>query len=73
MKLSSIGSNQTEVILSNETRILFSYSTPVAAWIDGEYFKTDTRHSNTTQRHINAWAHLPVVRPQSFFDELSGS
>ena len=55
MKLYNVGSNQTEI--STETaRILFSYSTPVAAYVFGRgYIKTSKFHSTTTSRHINAW------------------
>ena len=63
MKLTVIGSNQTQLEL-NKTKILFSYQTPVAALnLTPEFFeehgasmiKTSTKHSRTTQRHINQW------------------
>lgn len=40
LHLSNIGSNQTELTATG-VKVLFSYQTPVAAWINGEYFKTD--------------------------------
>ena len=55
MQLTPIASNMTEGETS-EARILFSYRTPVAAYIFGEGFvKTDQFWSVTTSRHINKW------------------
>ena len=55
MRLSPIGSNMTEVETDN-ARVLFSYRTPVAAYIFGEGFvKSSTWYSTTTSRHINKW------------------
>ena len=55
MRLSPIGSNMTEVETDN-ARVLFSYRTPVAAYIFGKGFvKTSTWYSTTTSRHINKW------------------
>lgn len=70
MNIKPIGSNKTELRLDNGTTVLFSYETPVAAWINGQYYKTEQKWSRTTSKHINAWAHLPVTKPQSFFNEL---
>lgn len=56
MELQPIGSNQTELRLANGTRILFSYRTPVAAYVPGRgYIKSGTRYSVTTSRHVNQW------------------
>ena len=55
MQLTPIASNMTEVETS-EARILFSYRTPVAAYIFGEGFvKTEKYWSVTTSRHIIKW------------------
>ena len=55
MQLTPIASNMTEVETS-EARILFSYRTPVAAYVYGVgYIKTDKFWSVTTSRHINKW------------------
>ena len=55
MQLTPIASNMTEVETS-EARILFSYRTPVAAYIFGEGFvKTEQYWSVTTSKHINQW------------------
>ena len=79
MKLKPLASNMTELEL-NDTSILFSYKTPVAALIrnsDGklELFKTDYKWSVTTSRHINKYAaivdkDIAGTKPQEFFDNL---
>lgn len=55
MRIKSIGSNQTLVIY-DKLEVLVSYETPVAGHIhEVGYFKTDTKHSQTTSRHINQY------------------
>lgn len=55
MRLKSLGPNSTE-IAGERVSVLFSYATPVAAHIEGVgYFRTETQHSVTTSRHINAF------------------
>ena len=55
MQLTPIASNMTEVETS-EARILFSYRTPVAAYVFGEGFvRTEKWWSVPTSRHINKW------------------
>jgi len=71
MKLSPIQANMTQLTLNDGTQVLFSYQTPVACWIDGQFYKTEKKWSNTTTRHINKWAHCAVTKPQSYFDELT--
>jgi len=70
MNLKPLASNKTELTLGDGTQVLFSYQTPVACWINGEFFKTSKRWSNTTSRHINSWVHLATEKPQEFFDNL---
>ena len=55
MLLKNKGSNQSELVLSNGSQILFSYETPVAvSTVDG-LFVTDQHYSSTTTKHINKW------------------
>jgi hypothetical protein len=73
MQLTVIGSNQTQ-IETEDFRVLFSYNTPVAC-LDrktGERFKTETKWSRTTSKHINQWFTDANVetKPQEFFDNL---
>ena len=55
MQLTPIASNMTEVETS-KARVLFSYRTPVAAYVFGRgYVKTEKWWSVNTSRHINKW------------------
>ena len=71
MQLTPIASNMTEVETS-EARILFSYRTPVAAYIFGEGFvRTEQKWSSTTSRHINKWGARDGKKvPQARLDSL---
>lgn len=71
MKVENIGSNMTEVKTKKGT-ILVSYSTPVAARINGKYYRTSKKWSSTTSKHINQWLDGAKAeeKPQSFFDNL---
>lgn len=56
MKLKPLGPNQTVLTLNNGNQILFSYSTPVAAYCPEKGFMhTDIKYSATTSRHVNQW------------------
>lgn len=71
MNLNPIRTNLTELEINGLT-VLFSYRTPVAAIVDGVRYRTETRWSNTTSRHINQWldgGHAQP-KPQEFFDNL---
>ena len=73
MQLTPIASNMTEVETS-EARILFSYRTPVAAYVFGRGFvKTEKWWSVTTSRHINKWIGKDVTTEevsQTYLDNL---
>ena len=72
MQLTPIASNMTEVETS-EARILFSYRTPVAAYVFGEgYVRTEKWWSVTTSRHINKWIDGGTAKevPQTYLDNL---
>lgn len=54
MRLNQTGSNRVVLTLPNRTRVLFSYSTPVAAIVPAQgQFRTEERYSVTTTRHVN--------------------
>ena len=75
MKLSPIAANQTQVELKNGTVVLFSYKTPVAAFVPGQgYVRTKTQYSRTTSKHINKWVRAACCGAvdQSYIDELVG-
>ena len=72
MQLTPIASNMTEVA-TDSARVLFSYRTPVAAYVYGVgYVKTDKWWSVTTSRHINKWIDNCTVREvsQTYLDNL---
>ena len=72
MQLTPIASNMTE-IETDDARILFSYRTPVAAYVFGEGFlKTEKFWSVTTSRHINKWLDggTPKEVTQTYLDNL---
>ena len=73
MQLRPIASNMTQLDLPNGYQVLFSYQTPVACLSDNGYYRTATKWSSTTTRHINKWLDwvLAKEQPQSFFDELA--
>lgn len=73
MKLINLGANQTEVKINDNVTVFFSYQTPVAVKVGGEYFKTDCRWSVTTSRHINKWLGgvKAELKDQAFFDTLA--
>lgn len=84
MNLTPIKANMTEVHLNDKVTVLFSYKTPVAAWISGEgYLRTDKKWSRTTTRHINQWLADSYLdkkgvndgsakfKPQEYFDNLA--
>ncbi|AEZ66249.1 hypothetical protein EXT67_20555 [Pectobacterium atrosepticum] len=73
MTLTNIGANQTMITTFDGKQVFFSYNTPVAAYLPGVgYVVTETKHSATTSKHINAWAGKGCdTRPQSFFDALT--
>ena len=73
MQLTPLASNMTEVETS-EARILFSYRTPVAAYVFGRgYVRTEKWWSVTTSRHINKWIGKDVTTEevsQTYLDNL---
>jgi len=56
MKLRHIAPDQTEITTARGDIVLFSYSTPVAAFVaGGGYIRTEEKYSATTTDHINKW------------------
>ena len=79
MKLKPQGANQTTLELADGIVILFSYETPVAAFVPGRgYLVTDQYYSRTTSKHITQWlmreryAGDAETMPQDFFTTLAG-
>lgn len=74
MKLEHIASNQTE-LRTNSAVVLFSYSTPVAACVDGVFYRTSRTYSTTTSKHITQWlsGRTAETRDPEFFQGLVGN
>ena len=76
MKLIPLASNQNLVKLNSGVQVLFSYRTPVAAYVPGEgYFRTNQNWSKTTSKHINKWLRgvIGVASvDQSVIDNIAG-
>ena len=72
MNIKPITANLTEITTSSKDQILVSYSTPVAARVEGAYYKTVQKFSKTTSRHISKWLEKvnATEKEQSFFDNL---
>lgn len=76
MNVRNIGSNQTEVELHNGTTVLYSYSTPVAAFVPCRGgLCASTKHSPTTSRHVNSaivrWGCSKTVVDQAEIDDIA--
>ena len=76
MKLIPLGSNQNLVQFNSGVQVLFSYRTPVAAYVPGDgYFRTNHNWSQTTSKHINKWLKNAIgvaAVDQSVLDNLAG-
>jgi hypothetical protein len=56
MRLTEIGANQTLMTMENGTIVLFSYSSPVAAFIPGRgYVRSENLYGLAAIRHVNDW------------------
>lgn len=56
MKLKPLGANRNELTLADGTKVLFSYETPVAAFVPGcGHCRTTQNYSPTTSKHIAQW------------------
>lgn len=77
MKLNPVGSNQTEIEKQDGTTVLYSYSTPVAAFVPGKgALCTSKKHSVTTSKHINQavtrWGATRHDVDQGVIDQIAG-
>lgn len=70
--LQNLGSNKVQITKADGTIVFYSYNTPVAALVNGEYYRTARKYSVTTSKHINQWLDgvKAEEKPQEFFDAL---
>lgn len=71
--LKNLGSNKVEIHKANGDVIFYSYNTPVAAFVNGHYYRTSKKWSVTTSKHINQWLDGAMFeeREQAYFDALA--
>lgn len=55
----------TVITLANGNKILISYETPVAAYINGQYYETTEYYSGSTNKHIGAFRHWENIKYKS--------
>ena len=56
LKLNRLGANVTTLSIPDGLEVMYSYNTPVAAFVPGRgYLVTSTKYSRTTSKHINVY------------------
>ena len=75
MKLERLGASKSLLTLSSGSEIFYSYNTPVAAKVSGEFYKTNEYYSRTTNKHITQYLNGRYAHPveQSFINEIVGA
>ena len=75
MKLEKIGVSKTLLTLSSGSEIFYSYNTPVAAQVAGEFYKTNEYYSKTTCKHITQYLNGRYAHEvdQSFINQIVGA
>lgn len=76
MKIKPVGSNQTEVEKKDGITVLYSYQTPVAAFVPGKGgLCTTKKYSKTTSKHINSaisrWSCTRLDVDQGIINQLA--
>ena len=76
MKVRNVGSNQTDVELSDGTIVLYSYATPVAAFVPGRGgLCSSKKYSATTSRHVSKaierWGCSKTIVDQVEIDDIA--
>jgi hypothetical protein len=75
MKLEKIGVSKTLLTLSSGSEIFYSYNTPVAAQVAGDFYKTKEYYSKTTSKHISQYLNGRDAEEveQSFINQIVGA
>lgn len=74
MKVKRIGNTSATTINIGDWQVLFSYSTPVAAYENGVgFYRTSKKWSTTTTKHINRFLDGAKAeeKSQEWFDNLT--
>ena len=74
MKLERLGASKSLLTLSSGSEIFYSYNTPVACKVSGEFYKTKEYFSRTTSKHITQYLNGRNAEavPQSMINQLVG-
>ena len=74
MKLEKIGVSKTLLTLSSGSEVFYSYNTPVAAQVAGDFYKTKEYYSKTTCKHISQYLNGRDAEEveQSFINQIVG-
>ena len=74
MRLERLGANKSLLTLSSGSEIFYSYNTPVACKVSGEFYKTNEYYSRTTSKHITQYLNGRYAHPveQSFINQIVG-
>ena len=74
MKIKRLGASKTLLALPSGSEIFYSYDTPVAAQVAGEFYKTNEYYSRTTSKHITQYLNGREAEtvPQSMINQLVG-
>lgn len=70
IKANNINSKSVEIVINDNAKVLYSYDIPVAAFLNGKYYKTNSKISSHISKTVNGWADSPELKPQSFFNNF---
>ena len=66
MRIETLTKNCTVIHPNDDLAVLYSYSTPVAAWISGRgMVRSEVHHSMTTSKHIGRYARQEGYDPKT--------
>ena len=75
MKIERLGASKSLLTLSSGSEIFYSYNTPVACKVAGEFYKTKEYYSKTTCKHITQYLNGRDAEEveQSFINQIVGA
>jgi hypothetical protein len=63
MNLKQYGSKSAACLTVNGNKVFYSYKTPVAVLLNGEFFVTTEKFSSTTSKHVNLFIREVGISP----------
>ena len=75
MKLERLGTSKSLLTLASGSEIFYSYNTPVACKVSGEFYKTNEYYSRTTSKHITQYLNGRYAHSvdQNFINQIVGA